>query len=54
LQWKDIDFVTRQLHLRDPKGGIDKWIPLNDTAIEMLTKHRQEIQGKIRLFFLQK
>ena len=41
LQWKDIDFTTKQLHLRDPKGGIDQWIPLNEPAIDMLSKHRQ-------------
>jgi integrase len=51
LQWKDIDFVSKQLHLRDPKGGIDQWIPLNDTAIGMLTKHRQEIPRENPLVF---
>ncbi len=36
LQWKDIDFDRGFIHLRDPKGGSDQKIPLNDSAREIL------------------
>jgi integrase len=32
LQWKDIDFDRGFINIRDPKGGPDQIIPLNDEA----------------------
>ena len=32
LKWDDIDFSRRFIHIRDPKGGPDEKIPLNDAA----------------------
>ncbi len=39
LKWADIDFNRGFINLRDPKGGIDQKIPLNDAAREILKKH---------------
>ena len=39
LKWKDIDFQRGFITLRDPKGGKDQTIPLNDGARELLKKH---------------
>jgi integrase len=30
LEWEDIDFEHRFIHIRDPKGGSDQKIPLNE------------------------
>jgi integrase len=32
LEWKDIDFERGFIHIRDPKGGADAKIPLNEAA----------------------
>lgn len=32
LRWKDIDYERGFIHIRDPKGGTDQVIPLNDAA----------------------
>ena len=42
LQWQDIDYNRGFIHLRDPKGGVDQKIPLNDTARELLLSHPRE------------
>lgn len=39
LQWNDIDFDRGFILLRDPKGGSDQRIPLNDSARELLQRH---------------
>ncbi len=36
LQWKDINFETNFILLRDPKGGPDQKIPINDMARDLL------------------
>ena len=36
LTWADIDFERGFIRIRDPKGGIDQSIPLNDNAREVL------------------
>lgn len=37
LQWKDIDFERSFIHIRNPKGGQDQQIPLNESARGVLT-----------------
>lgn len=39
LQWQDVDFERGFIHIRDPKGGEDQKIPLNDAAKEFLENH---------------
>jgi len=39
LKWNDIDFDRGFIHIRDPKGGPDQKIPLNDAAKEILENH---------------
>jgi integrase len=36
LKWDDIDFERGFIHIRDPKGGRDQTIPLNEDARRML------------------
>lgn len=36
LKWSDINFERGFIHIRDPKGGPDQMIPLNDAARELL------------------
>jgi integrase len=36
LKWRDIDFDRGFIHIRNPKGGIDQTIPLNDGARQVL------------------
>jgi integrase len=39
LKWQDIDTERGFIHIRDPKGGTDERIPLNQTARGLLQKH---------------
>jgi len=39
LQWQDVDFERGFIHIRDPKGGQDQKIPLNQEARELLEAH---------------
>ena len=39
LKWKDINYEREFIHIRDPKGGPDQEIPLNDAARELLLRH---------------
>ncbi|MFC1650873.1 tyrosine-type recombinase/integrase [Candidatus Latescibacterota bacterium] len=39
LRWKDVDFNNGFIHIKDPKGGIDEKIPLNNPAREILNHH---------------
>ena len=36
LQWQDVDFDRGFIHIRNPKGGVDQTIPLNDGARRVL------------------
>jgi integrase len=39
LKWRDIDFNRGFINIKDPKGGPDQKIPLNDAARELLKSH---------------
>jgi len=39
LQWDHIDFDRGFIKIKDPKGGPDQTIPLNDSAREVLNNH---------------
>ena len=39
LKWKDIDEHRGFIHIRDPKGGPDQKVPLNDGARGVLKNH---------------
>jgi len=39
LKWEDINFERGFIHIRDPKGGQDQKIPLNEPARELLLSH---------------
>lgn len=43
LEWRDIDFASKILYIRDPKSGHDETIPLNETALGTLVKQREII-----------
>ena len=45
LKWQDIDFNRGFISLKDPKGGIDQEIPLNDGAREVLVTHETFIDS---------
>jgi integrase len=42
LRWEDIDFQRGFISIRDPKGGPDQKIPLNETARELLKNHPRD------------
>ena len=39
LQWRDVDFDRNLITLREPKGGRDQTIPLNQAARELAGRH---------------
>jgi integrase len=39
LKWEDIDFERGFIQIKDPKGGPDQKIPLNDAARNLLADH---------------
>jgi integrase len=39
LQWDHVDFERGFIYIKDPKGGVDQKIPLNNAARELLTNH---------------
>jgi integrase len=41
LKWDDIDFDKGFIHIRQPKGGKDQTMPLNQAARELLENHRR-------------
>ena len=43
LKWTDIDFERGFITLRDPKGGPDQKIPLNDAARDLLENHPKTV-----------
>ena len=42
LKWRDVDFERGFITIRDPKGGTDEKIPLNDAAKALLQEHTKE------------
>jgi len=42
LKWSDIDFERGFITIRDPKGGTNEKIPLNDAARVLLESHPKE------------
>ncbi len=42
LQWQDVDFDRGFIHIRQPKGGKDMTIPLNQATRELLQSHPQD------------
>lgn len=38
LKWTDLDFEKRFISIRDPKGGIDQIIPMNEKVYEVFSK----------------
>ena len=41
LKWEDVDFDRGIIHIREPKGGIDQKIPLNQSSREILEAHER-------------
>lgn len=41
LKWKHVNFERGFILLKDPKGGPDQTIPLNDSARELLENHKK-------------
>ena len=39
LKWTDIDETRGFINIRDPKGGVDQKIPLNDATMALLKEH---------------
>ena len=39
LRWEDVDFNRAFIHIRQPKGGKDQTIPLNQAARQVLERH---------------
>jgi len=39
LKWGDINYEKEFIHIRDPKGGVDQKIPLNQAANQLLKSH---------------
>jgi len=44
LKWKDVDFERGFIYIRDPKGGPDQKIPLNDETRKLLESHPRNSQ----------
>jgi integrase len=42
LKWKDINFIRKNISIKDPKSGIDETIPLNEMALSVLSNHEKE------------
>jgi len=42
LKWKDIDLEKGFITIRDPKGGKDQTIPLNDSARDVIEAHPRD------------
>ena len=39
LKWEDVKFETGFINIRDPKGGPDQRVPLNQAARQLLSEH---------------
>lgn len=46
LKWEDVDFERGFILLRDPKGGPDQKIPMNESARELLKNHPRPIRKR--------
>lgn len=42
LKWKDINFIRKNISIKDPKSGIDEIIPLNEMALSVLNNHEKK------------
>jgi len=42
LKWKDINFIRKNISIKDPKSGLDETIPLNEMALSVLNNHEKE------------
>jgi integrase len=42
LKWSDVDFERSFINIRDPKGGADQTIPLNDVTKKLLSNHPRD------------
>ncbi|MHC1744982.1 MAG: tyrosine-type recombinase/integrase [Syntrophobacteraceae bacterium] len=49
LQWSHVDFENGFIHLKDPKGGRDAVIPMNDSARSVLENHPRA-EGSLHVF----
>jgi integrase len=49
LEWHDVNFESGTIHLRDPKGKEDVFLPMNDLAREILQYHHR-IEGSPFVF----
>lgn len=45
LKWEDVDFQRGFINIRDPKGGRDQKIPLNNVARSILESHPRQIDS---------
>ena len=41
LKWKDINFIRKNISIKDPKSGLDETIPLNEMALSVLNNHKK-------------
>ena len=41
LKWNDINFIRKNISIKDPKSGLDETIPLNEMALSVLNKHEK-------------
>ena len=42
LKWKDINFIRKNISIKDPKSGLDETIPLNEMALSVLNNHKKQ------------
>ena len=42
LKWKDINFIRKNISIKDPKSGLDETIPLNEMALSVLNNHEKK------------
>jgi integrase/recombinase XerD len=50
LQVKDIDGQRKMVHVRQGKGGKDRYVPLPESALEMLRRHWATHRNPLWLF----
>lgn len=43
LEWRDVDLTNMRIHLRDPKGGVDQYLPLNASAQSVLRNQQTRV-----------
>ena len=42
LKWNDINFIRKNISIKDPKSGLDETIPLNEMALSVLNNHKKD------------